>query len=256
MANEYPLIEPFSENYLKKLINKLIGNNDIEEALKRLDRLTQEEARMASAQLLKVTNAIDSEVREIADNVFVVDGRVAGVDSRVAGVDERVASVDDRVAGIDNRVASVDDRVKDVNDKVKVVDDKLEAVIDGAQNIFDQSSKFVQLLMRLDGKEAREAIQHTADGVDRMECSWFPNRIHVGHAGSINLTGNQLRQELRRWLLPPDPSTNHNIACNSHHKGTATWFLEGRTYKEWKSPGSKPLLWIHGKRGPRSHSAV
>jgi hypothetical protein len=46
----------------------LIGNNDIEDALKRLDRLTLEEARMAAAQLLEIANAIDSEVREIADN--------------------------------------------------------------------------------------------------------------------------------------------------------------------------------------------
>jgi hypothetical protein len=147
-----------------KLMKKLIGNNDIEDALKRLDRLTQEEARMASAQLLKVTNAIDSEVREIADNVLVVDDRVAGVDDRVARVDERVAGVDDRV--------------------------------------------------------------------DRMERSWFPNLIHAGHAGSTILTGNQLRQDIRGWLSPRDPSTNHNIACNAHHEGTATWFFKGRTYKE------------------------
>jgi hypothetical protein len=98
------LIEPFSENYIKKLIKKLIGNNDIEDALKRLDRLTQDEARMASARLLEIKNAIDSEVREIADNVLVVD----------------------------DRVASVDERVADVDDRVKVVDDKLVAVIDGA----------------------------------------------------------------------------------------------------------------------------
>jgi hypothetical protein len=109
--------------------------------------------------------------------------------------------------------------------------------------------------MRLDGKEARGVIQQAADGVDRMERSWFPNRIHAGHAGSIIVTGNQLRQDLRRWLSPPDPSTNHNIACNAHHKGTATWFFEGRTYKEWKSTASESLLWIHGKRVPLSHSA-
>ncbi|KAF8498248.1 hypothetical protein F5888DRAFT_234093 [Russula emetica] len=169
------------KKYLKKLMKKLIGNNDIEDALKRLDRLTQEESRMASAQLLEITNAIDSEVREIADNVLTVD----------------------------NKVTTVMD----------------------------------------DGKEAREVIQQAADGVDRMERSWFPNRIHAGHSGSIILTGNQLRQDLRRWLSPPDPSTNHNIACNAHHKGTATWFFEGRTYKEWKSTGSESLLWIHGKPG-------
>jgi hypothetical protein len=166
-------------------MKKLIGNNDIEDALKRLDRLTQEEARMASAELLKLTNAVGSEVREIADNVLVVDERVAGVDERVAGVDERVASVDgrvagvdDRVVGVDDRVACVDDRVKDVDDKVKAVDDKLVAVIDGAQYIFNQLSKIVQLLTRLDEKEARGVVQQAADGVNRVERPWFPNCIH------------------------------------------------------------------------------
>jgi hypothetical protein len=116
--NELPLTKPFSEKYLKKLM----GKNDVEDALKRLDRLTQDEARMAAAQLLEVTNTIGGDVREIADNVAVVNDRVAGVDDRVAGVD---------------------DRVKDVDDRVKAVDDKLVAIFDGAQYIFNQPSKIV-----------------------------------------------------------------------------------------------------------------
>jgi archaellum component FlaC len=128
-TKSFPLTEPFSEKYLKKLV----GRTDIEDALKRLDRLTQEEARMASAQLMKVTNTIDNGVREVANNVHVVDNRVAGIDDRVAGVDERVA-------GVDDRVACVDDRVKDLDNRVKVVDDKVAAVNDGAQYIFYLSS--------------------------------------------------------------------------------------------------------------------
>jgi len=50
---------------------------------------------MAAAQLLKVTNTIDNRVGGIADNVLVVDSRVAGVDERVAGVDDMVTSIDD-----------------------------------------------------------------------------------------------------------------------------------------------------------------
>jgi archaellum component FlaC len=285
------LIEPFSEKYLNKLMKKLIGYNDIEDALKRLDRLTQEEALMASAQLMETADKIadnvldvdhrvagvDDRVAGVGDQVAGVDDRVAGVDERVAGVDERVAGVDkrvagvdervagvdehvagvgDRVAGVDDRMAGLDDRVKVVNDNVKGVDDKLVAVIDGAQYIFNQSSKIVQLLTRLDGKEAREVIQQTADDVDQVKRSWFPNRTHAGHTDSIILTGNQLRQDFLRWLSPQDPSTNHNIAINAHHKGTATWFFEGRTYEEWKSTGSESLLWIHGKRAPLSHSAT
>jgi prophage DNA circulation protein len=87
------LIEPFSEKYLKKVIKKLTGNNEIEDALKRLDRLTQEEARMVSAQLLKVTNTIDNRVEEIADDMLGVDNRVAGIGDQVQGVDDKVTAV-------------------------------------------------------------------------------------------------------------------------------------------------------------------
>jgi hypothetical protein len=40
-------------------MKKMMGKNDVEDALKRLDRLTREEARMAAAQLLEVTNTIE-----------------------------------------------------------------------------------------------------------------------------------------------------------------------------------------------------
>src|SRR5712692_5859878 len=72
------------------------------------------------------------------------------------------------------------------------------------------------------------------------------NLISAGYGTSPNLSGNQLRECTHKWLTPPDPSTNHNIACGTHHKKTATWFFQGRIYQEWRSTGS--LLWIHGKR--------
>jgi hypothetical protein len=69
-----------------------MGKNDIEDVLKRLDRLTQEEARMAAAQLLKATNTIDNRVGGIVDNVLVVDNRVADVGDQVQGVDDKVTA--------------------------------------------------------------------------------------------------------------------------------------------------------------------
>jgi hypothetical protein len=60
------------------------------------------------------------------------------------------------------------------------------------------------------------------------------------------ISENQLRQNIHNWLSPPDPSTNHNIACDTHHKKMATWFIEGSIFREWQS--TSPLLWIHGKR--------
>jgi len=55
-----------------------------------------------------------------------------------------------------------------------------------------------------------------------------------------------LRDKFRAWLSPPDPSINHNTACEIHHGETATWFIEGSTFQEWKENGS--LLWIRGNR--------
>jgi len=48
----------------EKYMNKLLGKNDIESALKRLDTLTQEEARMATVEILKIVRGIDDEVNE------------------------------------------------------------------------------------------------------------------------------------------------------------------------------------------------
>jgi hypothetical protein len=89
-----------SEKYLKKLI----GRRDIEDALGRLDRLTQEEARMATAQVLKVAHRVENEVG-------TVGGQVKDVGDQVMGVGSQVMGVGDQVRGVDNKVKDVDDKV-------------------------------------------------------------------------------------------------------------------------------------------------
>jgi methyl-accepting chemotaxis protein len=137
-----------TEGCLEKYVKTLIGKTEMEDALKRLDKLTQEEARMAAAQNLKATHTVDERVKGVADTVVAIDNRVAGVDDRVASVGDQVADVNDQVAGVSNQVSSVDDRVASVNDRVvivddrvKVVDDRVMEVIAGMQNIFSQSPK-------------------------------------------------------------------------------------------------------------------
>jgi hypothetical protein len=85
------LTEKCSGKYLKKLV----GRTEMEDALKKLDKLTNEEARMATAQTLKATHAVDDRVRGVEDKVHDVENRVAGVDDRVAGVDDKVAVIID-----------------------------------------------------------------------------------------------------------------------------------------------------------------
>jgi archaellum component FlaC len=179
----------------------------MEDGLKRLDKLTQEEARMAAAENLKATHTVDERLKGVVGTVEAIDNKVAEVDDRVADVGGQVTGVDDRVAGVSDQVAGVDDRVAGVNEKVVTIDDRVKEIAGLLSNL--TSADYVVLLI---------------------------------------LSGNQLRESTHKWLSPPDPSTNHNIACGTHHKKTASWFFQGGIYREWKATGS--LLWIHGKRLP------
>ncbi|KAH9178007.1 hypothetical protein EDB89DRAFT_2239725 [Lactarius sanguifluus] len=52
-----------------RYLKKLIGRKDVEDALQRLDQLTQEEARMAAVEALTITRGIDERVRSIENKV-------------------------------------------------------------------------------------------------------------------------------------------------------------------------------------------
>ena len=111
------MTERFSEKYVKKLFGKRTG---IEDALKRLDRLTEEEAQMAAAQVLKATHTVDDT------------GRVRGVADIAVSVEKGVAGVNDQVRGVGDQVQVVGDQVQSVRDQVLGINDRVTAVRDGA----------------------------------------------------------------------------------------------------------------------------
>ena len=76
----------------------LAGKTDLEDAVKRLDKLTQEEARMALIEVLRTTRSVRDEVKVV-----------------------------------DNKVESTSDKVEDVGNKLQIVDEKVQVVIGGAQ---------------------------------------------------------------------------------------------------------------------------
>ena len=150
----------------------LLGRKDLEDALKRLDKLTQDEARMAIAQNLKATRAVSEQVRGVATGVVGVDDRVARVEHTVTNVKDRVVSIDDRVAGVDDRVVGVDERVK-------AIDDKVAAVADGKKNVLSQPPTVNLSSMYLDAKEGRTITRQTANDVDQVIRLSLPNLINV-----------------------------------------------------------------------------
>ena len=64
-----------TESYSEKYLKRLAGSTDLEDALKKLDNLTQEEARMAVAQSLKAayTNDVDQLKRSSSRNCIHLD---------------------------------------------------------------------------------------------------------------------------------------------------------------------------------------
>ena len=178
---------------VEKYLKKLIRNTDIEDSLEKLDKLTQEEAQMASAEQLRITHS--------------VEGKVMVVDERVQIIGDDMQDVGKKVEDVNNKVQGIDDGMKDVRDEVQGVHRKLD-----------------------DANRSSSPIAHAP----------IPNFERSGL-----FTGNLLHDNLLRWLLPSNPSINHNIASKAHHDSMAQWFFQGHIFNQWKSAAS--FLWVHGK---------
>jgi hypothetical protein len=91
VSRSQPMGYPFLANGSpEKFLKKLVGRTDVEDALRRLDKLTQEEARMAAAEGRKATHGIDHKVEDVGDKVKAVGDRIQNVDGRVKDVGDKM----------------------------------------------------------------------------------------------------------------------------------------------------------------------
>ena len=62
-------------SWLERYVKKLMGRAGLEDGLRRLDRLTQEEILMAASQGLKATHEVDRKVQGVDDKIDIaIDG--------------------------------------------------------------------------------------------------------------------------------------------------------------------------------------
>ncbi|KYG44756.1 hypothetical protein M433DRAFT_5162, partial [Acidomyces richmondensis BFW] len=54
--------------------------------------------------------------------------------------------------------------------------------------------------------------------------------------------------QIKNWIAPPDPWTNHNTARNQYQPQTGSWLLTCDKFQAWKRGLSK-YLWLYGKSG-------
>ncbi|KAH9024509.1 hypothetical protein EDB85DRAFT_1987639 [Lactarius pseudohatsudake] len=93
-------------------LNKLVGRTDIEDALKRLDSLTQEEVRMAIAQILKTMAELKEsakKAKEAAEKMVVSVGEMKG------SLDLGLYEIKDGV----NKIKDSVNKIKDGVNKIK-----------------------------------------------------------------------------------------------------------------------------------------
>ena len=104
----------------------------LEDALKKLDRLTQEEARMANAEVLRLAHSI-------RDGVEILDGKVEEVGGKVEVVIDGARTLSSQLKTFlicllsDGKQARV--AAREISGKVADVGDKVQVVIDGARGL-------------------------------------------------------------------------------------------------------------------------
>ena len=88
----------------------------MEDALQRLDKLTQEEARMATAEILRLTQIVDNKVTTVDNKVITVDNKVTNVDNKVTTIGSKVTTIDSKVKTVDNKVTTIVNGERHVSD--------------------------------------------------------------------------------------------------------------------------------------------
>jgi methyl-accepting chemotaxis protein len=163
-------------------LKKVVGRTDIEDSLARLDRLTQEEVRMAAAQGLKATHVVHDEVKSADDHIHqvdthvqVIDDHIQQVDDRVQGVGGDVQQIGTHVQGVDDKVQGVDNRIQGVEGKIQDVDNKVQQVTDhmGYQKR-SSSNNLILLAIMMNAQLLSQAISY-----ERTSETGSPPQIHL-----------------------------------------------------------------------------
>jgi hypothetical protein len=68
----FSLINSHDLNIAEKYVKKLMGENEIESALQRLDRLTGEESKIAVAQTLNVVSCLANKMDVVMEGAHVL----------------------------------------------------------------------------------------------------------------------------------------------------------------------------------------
>jgi archaellum component FlaC len=128
----------FTEGRVEKFLRKLAGMADLESALKKLDRLTQEEARMALAEVLRITHSVHDQVKLVDGKVENMADKVQDIGESVADLGEEVADLSDKMEDVGEKVEDIGDKVEDIGTGMEDIGDKVDVIGGRVEDICDE----------------------------------------------------------------------------------------------------------------------
>ena len=119
----------------EKILRKLVGKMDVEDALSRLDTLTKEETLMMVVRNLEVTQHVDGNVK--ATKVVTED------------IHNKVKATKVVTEDIDNNVKVTKLLVEDIEDNVKGIEGQVEGVAAVARSVDNGKQWFLSAFMQM-----------------------------------------------------------------------------------------------------------
>jgi len=120
----YPLVDRGSVTFLKRLM----GRTNVEDALLRLDELTQEECLITAARTLGVTHHVANVVRDVGDGVKATKSLTEAIDENVKVTKALTKDIDANVTKVTKALAG------EVGDGVKMVERVTRSVVDNVRD--------------------------------------------------------------------------------------------------------------------------
>jgi hypothetical protein len=127
----------------ERVLKKLAGRKDVEDALSRLDMLTKEESLMILARNLEVTLHVDGVVDDVDGNVKATKMVTEHIDDNVKATMVLTEDIDDTVKAtkvhihihdVDSNINATKVLVEDIDDNVKGIEGIARSVDNGTQH--------------------------------------------------------------------------------------------------------------------------
>ena len=158
----------------ERLVKRIAGRTDVEDALQRLDLLTKEESLMTAARNLEVTHRVDVNVM---------------------ATQEATHRVEEVIHDVDGNVKETKELTRDVHDNVITIDDNVKVTRHGVPNSFQVFIRFTNLCLSV--------VEKAIDEQQRSLHLVVLSSLHIAEAYSQGVSYGRSFENGSPLRIPP-----------------------------------------------------